>query len=300
MIIGIGMVKNEADIIEAFVQHNLHFLDELWLIENGSCDDTPAILHQLLEQGQRLVVIEDPSFGYNQSEKISALYQRAVRERKPDYVIPLDADEFIQASSKTAFQTALAVVRPNGVGRWLWRTCVPTDTSTNEIAARFAKSRRREAIRHGKIIIRCSSSKDPTGTIAQGYHSFSRSGHVVPPTDITGATLAHLPIRSRQQLAQKSILGWMANVAHFKTLDPACGYHWGDIYRRIFDLTDGDLLHEAYNYSERTTTTNYELVSSYLTIHGSGKLNLPRTAGMDYLSLLRLVCRSWEASLLHD
>jgi len=35
-------------------------------------------------------------------------------------------------------------------------------------------------------------------------------------------------------------------------------------------------------------------------IHGSGKLNLPSTAGMDYLSLLRLVCRSWEASLLHD
>jgi hypothetical protein len=39
-VVGITMVKNEADIIEAFVRHNLRFLDALVVVEHASADGT--------------------------------------------------------------------------------------------------------------------------------------------------------------------------------------------------------------------------------------------------------------------
>lgn len=298
MIIGIGMVKNEADIIEAFVRHNLHFVDELWLIENGSLDPTPSILDLLKAHQHKVTVIKDHSFGYNQSEKITALYKRVLLERKPDFVIPLDADEFIQAVSKDVLRQQLSAIRPGQIGRWLWRTHVPTDTSTDHIPTRFAKARRHEMVRHGKIVIRCNGRHDDDAVIAQGYHSMTRAGKPLRPVPLQGPVLAHIPVRSTHQLAQKAILGWMANVAHFKTRGPACGFHWGDLYARALQLTDADLLHEAYNYSELEQRNDYDLTPKPLQILGYERLNLAIPNGINHKVLLDLVCRTWEASLL--
>ena len=296
-LIGIGMVKNEADIIEAFVRHNLHYLDELWLLENNSLDSTPHHLARLTAEGLPLRTIPDPTFTYNQSAKITTLYKQVLLERRPTYIIPLDADEFIQSPSREALHKTLSAIRPNQVGQWLWRTCVPADTQSLHIPTRFALARKHEASRHGKIVIRCSSS-DPTATIAQGYHALTRNNKRVRTIPLHGAHLAHLPIRSSQQLAQKAILGWMANVAHFKTTTPACGFHWGDLYSRALDLTNTDLLHEAYNYSERPGTTTHDLMPSELKVHGPAQLASAGT--LDHKQLLDLVCRSWEASLLNQ
>jgi hypothetical protein len=63
-------------------------------------------------------------------------------------------------------------------------------------------------------------------------------------------------------------------------------------------LTDRDLLHEAYNYSEREQRTDYSLVPVPLQIHGYCQLNLPSSTGINHKALLDLVCRTWEASLL--
>lgn len=294
-LIGIGMVKNEADIIEAFVRHNLHYLDELWLLENSSLDSTPHHLARLTAEGLPLRTIPDPTFTYNQSAKITALYKQVLLERRPTYIIPLDADEFIQSPSREALHNSFSVIRPNQAGQWLWRTCVPADTHSSHIPTRFAMARKQEAMRHGKIVIRCHGS-DSTATIAQGYHALTRNTKQVRTIPLSGVHLAHLPIRSTQQLAQKAILGWMANVAHFKTTTPACGYHWGDLYNRCLDLNDSDLLHEAYNYSDRPGTTAHDLMPSELQIRGPGQL--ASTGTLDHKELLELVCRSWEASLL--
>lgn len=98
MIITIGMVKNEADIIEAFVRHNLHYVDSIHLIENGSTDATPEILQRLQDEGLPLHIESDPTLRYNQSERTTKLYHKVLQHR-PTFVIPLDADEFIQALS---------------------------------------------------------------------------------------------------------------------------------------------------------------------------------------------------------
>jgi hypothetical protein len=46
-IVGLCIAKNEADIIEAMVRHNLGFLDQLHVVDNDSADATPGILAAL-------------------------------------------------------------------------------------------------------------------------------------------------------------------------------------------------------------------------------------------------------------
>ena len=70
--IGVACVKNEEDIIEAFVRHNLVYLDRLLVLDHGSTDDTPSILKALQEEGLDLQILHDDSLGKFQGEKMTA------------------------------------------------------------------------------------------------------------------------------------------------------------------------------------------------------------------------------------
>jgi len=295
----IGMVKNEADIIEAFVRHTLHYVDAIHLIENGSHDETPQILQRLQDKGLALHITHDPTFRYNQAERTTQLYKRVHRDHKPGWIIPLDADEFIQAPSLEFFRQALERIPANGIGSWRWRTCLPTKPNELELSKRFPLARRHENPNHGKIIIRCPKPADTGLEIMQGAHSASRSGRKLRGIVFEDMHLAHLPVRSTKQLAQKVILGWMANVAQFKTVTPACGFHWGELYRRALDLTPDDLVREAYNYSEYASHSDLDCTPSNLHIEGlTPSLNCDTDTQLEFKSLLALVLRSWEASLV--
>lgn len=296
MIIGIGMVKNEADIIEAFVRHNLHYLDSIHLIENGSQDKTPQVLARLQAEGLPLQVTTDPGFKYNQAFRTTALYRQAL-QAGADFVVPLDADEFIQAPSREQFRFLLETIPPNGIGKWRWRTCVPTDLTATALEQRFAKARRHENPHHSKVILRAPRRHDPSLEIMQGSHNATRSGRRLRAVIFEDMHLAHLPVRSIPQLTRKVILGWMANVAQFKSTNPACGFHWGTLYRRALELSAADLLHEAYNYATNNSDTAYDLIPSGLVLQCKAQLP-PGDTELNLRELLEFLCRSWEASLM--
>ena len=50
-LIGIARVKNESDFIEYFVRHNSNILDELYVADDGSSDNTKEILKLLKKEG---------------------------------------------------------------------------------------------------------------------------------------------------------------------------------------------------------------------------------------------------------
>lgn len=86
-VIGIAMVKDEADIIAITVRHMLTQVDHVIIADNGSSDGTRDIL-----TGLDVELVDDPDPAYYQSAKMGALAARA-HEQGATWIVPFDADE---------------------------------------------------------------------------------------------------------------------------------------------------------------------------------------------------------------
>ncbi|MGA1615027.1 MAG: glycosyltransferase family 2 protein, partial [Lutimaribacter sp.] len=71
---GLAVVKNEADIIEAMIRHNLHFLDALVVVDNASADQTAQIVAALAQEFPgRLLLSHDPRLGHLEQQILNSL-----------------------------------------------------------------------------------------------------------------------------------------------------------------------------------------------------------------------------------
>ena len=143
-IVGLSMVRNEADIIESFVRHNVAFLDELHVIVQPSGDGTDRILGKLAEEGLPLVVIENNDAGFMQGEHLSSHARRLLATAQCDAVVVLDADEFIKAPDRTSLVNAISAIPAGLFGCWEWHSYVPTvePTPSGEPITRIITHRR--------------------------------------------------------------------------------------------------------------------------------------------------------------
>jgi hypothetical protein len=67
-LVAISRVKNESDIIEAFVRHHAYHFDTHLVLDDGSSDGTCEVLQKLKLAGLPLVIIRQPSVGYEQRQ----------------------------------------------------------------------------------------------------------------------------------------------------------------------------------------------------------------------------------------
>lgn len=238
--LAISMVKNEADIIEACVRHNLHFVDLFVVIDNGSTDGTRQILEALRAEGLPLLIIDDPVFGYFQSEKTTEVYRRVVPVFQPELVYLLDADEFIRAPDRLALESVLRQVPIGGQALLPWMTCIPDPQSTTQQMLEDPLGgapwrRKREEPRYYKAVIRRNPQDDDTLVVEQGNHAIRMSdGRSVPTVTIQGAHVAHLPVRTVDQVNVKAINGWHAYMVRNRTCHfPGQGTQWQLLYERV-------------------------------------------------------------------
>ncbi len=97
-IVTITWLRNEGDIVEAFVRHHSRFAHRMILVDNGSKDSTLAIIRSLQAEGLPIDLEQDSSMTHTQSEAMTAAMRRAVHTYNPDWILPLDADEFFVAA----------------------------------------------------------------------------------------------------------------------------------------------------------------------------------------------------------
>lgn len=124
-IVGLSVVKNEADIIEAMVRHNLGYLDALHVVDNDSADGTPRILACLSDEFPgRVTWTSDPRSGHRQADIINQTLPPLAEATDAGQVVLLDGDEFIRGEAgrvREVLETAAApVLLP-------WVTFVPTE-----------------------------------------------------------------------------------------------------------------------------------------------------------------------------
>lgn len=255
--LGIAMVKNEADVIEAFVRHNLGYMDALVIVDNDSVDDTRNILARLQREGLSIILFDDPVVGHFQAEIVTAAYRKVVPKFRPRFVFLLDADEFIVASSREALYAQLRAMRPGTQAQYCWRTYIPAPTGLEGDASDPLRSiTHRKAEEHSwwKPVIVTKPKIDMRLRIKQGNHGATYAGRPLRKRKLSDVTIAHFPVRSVDQFTSKIIVGWIANLERNRyRLDFAHAIHWKVVYERIIrgpSFTAEDLTREALKYAD--------------------------------------------------
>jgi Glycosyl transferase family 2 len=289
---GAAMLRNEADIVEAFVRHNLTVLDGLLVVDHGSIDGTSEILAALVREGLPLSVERDERGPQFQSEIITQQV-RASFARGADFVFALDADEFIKAPSTAKLGDALRAVPPGMHAVAHWHTYVP-DFAAPAPAHPLGLARRRLAQeRHGlhKVIVARHFVAEPAAVVAGGNHLvLPNASDSAPAQPVRHARLsadvvaiAHLPVRSGRQLADKVRIGWLAHLAARRS-NPDLAFHWRELYEALPDgqtFTPDQLADIASNYG--IPRASWQPASSISLVEDP----LPAVAPIRYAHLVR-------------
>lgn len=123
-VVGIACVRDENDIIEPFVRHNLAWMAHLVVLDNGSSDGTREILQTLKDEGLSLDILDDPALGKYLSRRMTMLMrEHAVGRCGADWVMPLDADEFVAPAGDGPLVPEWA--GPESPVRLTWLSYVP-------------------------------------------------------------------------------------------------------------------------------------------------------------------------------
>lgn len=234
-IVAISMVRNEADVIEAFVRHHVGVVDQLVIVDHRSVDGTDEIVAALAGEGLPVRLLQEHSRVQRQNAVMTWLMRNASTGEKADWVLPLDADEFLVAPG-TAVRDVLASSpqRPLAVDM---RPYVPTPDDPRGEPNPLRRIRNRRQLEHGtwtrKVLVPGRWARDERYPLAQGNHVLldRRTGRLVPTRPLDDVALAHFPVRSADQLARKVLGGWPANVARPER-DPSAAFQW----KRAFDL----------------------------------------------------------------
>ena len=228
-IIAISMVKNEADIIESMVRYTLNYADYLLIKEHNSTDDTRKILELLKEEGLALEIYDCDVEGHNQSDVMTELVYKAIKEFNADVVVPLDADEFLISEKGTVNDVRSSLenldIRGNYDIPWI-NFCIAEEGIQQDkwlLSRKVKKSNEPNELK--KCIIGRKAVEVYKGFLGQGNHhffigerkdGFGYMGYQFTndewPEDIY---LAHFPRRSKMQYASKVMIGWLTNLTNF-------------------------------------------------------------------------------------
>ena len=219
----VSMVRNEADIVEAFVRHNVALLDGMAIIDHGSIDGTLAILTELARERLPIILIKSATPGYLQEQITTAAARDVFRQTGADFVMPLDADEFLKLRSRDAFDRALGAIPPRMNGLLHWLTYVPDFALARDGTIALLRSARRMAkerqIFHKALMSRYLLER-PEAMLANGNHFvahklYGSSEDAEPHARIRDefAALAHVPIRSAAQFVTKVAVKKLGRIA---------------------------------------------------------------------------------------
>jgi hypothetical protein len=225
-LIGVICAGNEADIIEACVRHSLTLLDRLLILEHNTLDGTREILDRLVAEGLPISLEHASEPRFMQREFTNRLLRAALEIHGADWVFPLDCDEFLLAASRAALDGALTEAGDAHV-RMKWVNYVPTP---DDPAGEPHPLRR---IRHCYDYRRCVDDNPYVWKIGvnarflgdyyldryeivRGNHFLSlldqRPPASAPMATLTALRIAHFPVRSTDQMAQKAALGLLARL----------------------------------------------------------------------------------------
>lgn len=232
------MVRDEVDIVAAMIEHHLaQGLDHLIVTDNASQDGTVEVLEAYVGTG--LVELHhDPGHRKQQHAVVTAMARRARTEHRADWVLNLDADEFLvpvdkhltvrEALEQTSLHlNAFTVPVTNLVGPAAW-----SGSGIDRLTWRDHRSdaQLQQVGIHAQPTPNAVHRGESDVVVAQGNHFVSLRSNGQPPPEAALEVL-HLPWRSWAQLERKVV---NAGLGYERSPDlrPSKNHHGMADYRR--------------------------------------------------------------------
>jgi glycosyltransferase involved in cell wall biosynthesis len=255
-IVGVSMVKNEADIIELFIKINSRFFSEIHILDHYSSDHTATIIKKFQADGYpiKYKLLENDGSGFNQAEITANYIRQVARDIECDYIMPIDADEFpfINPAEKIT-QVLSEATQACGYCLIPWVTYCPIKgdylSSTAPLYTNF-RPRNFEPDQYYKIILTRDFAR--TVKLATGNHNVIESEKYKPKK--IKAILQHVPVRSAEQISSKAIIG-SATLKITKNHKAGESFHWDEMAERILarnmEISEAETLDIALNYAKQ-------------------------------------------------
>lgn len=270
--VALSMVRNESDVIETFIRHNLTLLDELHIVDHNSSDNTREILTLLKQEGLPIHIYHYNELEFAPERVLNHMMQHILNnDADIDYIFPLDADEFIYCPSREKLNTFLTLIPQNRVGMYIWRGYLPSSTEYDpDFICHFTDQRKEEILTPKVIIPRAiaetciltigshymidSDGKEIKSTVfiepnnQQFYYWFIErfQAEFITTNDLW---LGHYPIRSTIQQIKKVLEKSITMVMEKKGYrDSAWENQLRDLLAHNLDISLDELRLIAYNY----------------------------------------------------
>jgi len=227
-VFAITMIKNEADIIESFVRYHLNIVDSMVILDNGSTDNSRAILQNLMSEGLSVYLLDDEGFEFDQNEKMTRLMYETFETYGPDLIVPLDADEFLISSNDSDHPRD--VWQDLDLSKWYYvrtRQYVPhnKDNPLELFIPRRIKHTYGDVGLY-KVIVPKEVADHYAPALTMGNHSLQFPADSAEFEDLDSLRLAHFAFRTVEQAKSKIIVGWLNNIARpFRNKDDC--FPWG-------------------------------------------------------------------------
>ncbi|MDR2591002.1 MAG: glycosyltransferase family 2 protein [Oscillospiraceae bacterium] len=214
----ITSIKNESDIIESFIRYNLTYSDVLLVYENHkSSDNTREIVQKLIDEGLPIFFDDNEDMHYEVAKKM--MIKQAFQKYGADFVIPLDADEFLCHVDGINPRHVLENMREDIEYQVPWRTyiyenepCVKKSFIPDNF--RFYRNQKLDDIQGhaGTVIISKYLAMQKKARPYYGTHWLVYPDEHKDTTAINKTKdlfCAHYPIRSQKQVMIRAIPNWI-------------------------------------------------------------------------------------------
>ncbi len=265
LLIGFSMVKNEDDIIEQFIRHNLKYCDMIYIYDHNSSDNTVEIIKKCSEEGLAVVLINkvlhhfyNPGEAHAQSQVMTIMLRILFNHHGAAIYFPIDADEFIIDPGESAeLRMKLGSLDQNSKIAIPWRCLVTKEISLNSERKNypkdyiFAQKNKDQKSTGDKAALKISKNIDISKIfIEPGNHDITDPLGQLQTIIIENLSYYHAPIRSANQLLKKVIIGWLANVAQYGKNNLLLSVHWREMYHKISSnkALDTNDLFRIYNF----------------------------------------------------
>ncbi len=230
----ITKVRNADDIIESFVRYHAAIASRFVIILHRSTDGTGSIIESLKKEGLSIEIRFDEREEHNHARVINEVLNE-LRDECPDYILPLDSDEFIVNGKKISESVP---ADDSSIMYLPWQTYVPTssDDATVNLPYRIEHCRNVEPRPYYKVCITRAALQRING-VTEGNHDVRlKPKQSVRKLKMASAYIAHFPVRSPRQILEKIKSHWRARMANPER-KPAHSFHIKMLYNDFQDRT---------------------------------------------------------------